>query len=30
LYQNYALDVMTMRWGRLDDGTMEFKRSNRS
>ena len=30
LYQNYALDVMTMRFGRLDDGTMEFKRSPRS
>jgi monooxygenase len=26
LYQNYALDVMTMRFGRLDDGAMEFRK----
>ena len=24
LYQNYALDLMTLRFGRIDDGTMEF------
>jgi monooxygenase len=27
LYQNYALDLVTMRYGRINDGTMEFKRS---
>ena len=27
LYQNYALDVLALRLGRVDDGTMEF--SNR-
>lgn len=26
LYQNYALDLVTLRFGKLDDGTMEFKR----
>ena len=26
LYQNYFLDMVTFRLGRLDDGTMEFKR----
>ncbi len=24
LYQNYALDIMTLRFGKLDDGAMEF------
>lgn len=24
LYQNYALDLVTLRYGKLDDGTMEF------
>ena len=24
LYQNYALDVVTLRYGKVDDGTMEF------
>jgi monooxygenase len=24
LYQNYALDLMTLRYGRVDDGTMTF------
>jgi monooxygenase len=27
LYQNYLLDMLTFRLGRLDDGTMEFWRS---
>lgn len=26
LYQNYLLDMLTFRLGRLDDGTMEFRR----
>ena len=26
LYQNYALDLMTLRHGKLDDGTLVFKR----
>lgn len=26
LYQNYLLDLMALRFGRLDDGTMEFAR----
>ncbi len=26
LYQNYALDLMTLRYGKLDDGTLMFKR----
>ncbi len=26
LYQNYALDLVTLRYGAVDDGTMEFKR----
>ena len=26
LYQNYALDLITLRYGAVDDGTMEFKR----
>ncbi|MDE2465165.1 MAG: NAD(P)/FAD-dependent oxidoreductase [Alphaproteobacteria bacterium] len=25
LYQNYALDLVTLRYGRIDDGTLEFK-----
>lgn len=25
LYQNYILDLMTLKYGRLEDGTMEFK-----
>ena len=24
LYQNYALDIMTLRYGSVDDGVMEF------
>ena len=24
LYQNYALDIVTLRYGRVDDGVMEF------
>ena len=24
LYQNYALDIMALGWGRVDDGAMEF------
>jgi cation diffusion facilitator CzcD-associated flavoprotein CzcO len=24
LHQNYALDIASLRWGRVDDGTMEF------
>ncbi len=27
LYQNYLLDLLTMRFGRLDDGVMEFRRA---
>ena len=27
LYQNYALDLLSLRFGRLNDGTMEFKRA---
>jgi hypothetical protein len=26
VYQNYLLDLLTMRFGRLDDGAMEFAR----
>ena len=26
LYQNYALDIMTLRFGALEDGTMEYTR----
>ena len=26
LYQNYALDRVTLRHGRLDDGAMKFSR----
>jgi cation diffusion facilitator CzcD-associated flavoprotein CzcO len=26
LYQNYALDLVTLRFGSMDDGTMEFSR----
>jgi monooxygenase len=26
LYQNYALDLLLLRFGRVDDGTMEFSR----
>ena len=26
LYQNYALDLMTLRFGKIDDGTLMFKR----
>nr|AYM53460.1 flavin-binding family monooxygenase [Cystobacter sp.] len=29
LYQNYALDLLTLRFGRVDDGTMEFSRAAR-
>jgi hypothetical protein len=28
LFQNYALDVLTLRFGSLDDGTMEFGRTH--
>jgi monooxygenase len=28
LYQNYALDTLALRLGRVDDGAMEFVRSN--
>ena len=24
LYQNYALDLVTLRYGKVDDGVMEF------
>ncbi|QRO01848.1 NAD(P)/FAD-dependent oxidoreductase [Archangium violaceum] len=27
LYQNYALDLFTLRFGKVDDGTMEFSRA---
>jgi monooxygenase len=27
LYQNYALDILTLRFGALEDGTMEFSRT---
>lgn len=27
LYQNYALDILSLRFGALDDGTMRFSRS---
>jgi cation diffusion facilitator CzcD-associated flavoprotein CzcO len=30
LYQNYVLDLFTMRFGDVDDGTMEFSRAPRS
>ncbi|MEI9886162.1 MAG: NAD(P)/FAD-dependent oxidoreductase [Rhizomicrobium sp.] len=26
LYQNYALDMLTLRYGRIDDGTMQFEK----
>jgi cation diffusion facilitator CzcD-associated flavoprotein CzcO len=29
LYQNYLLDLLTLRFGRLNDGTMEFRRLRR-
>jgi hypothetical protein len=25
LYQNYAFDIMMLRYGRVDDGVMEFQ-----
>jgi monooxygenase len=25
LHQNYALDIMSLRYGRVEDGAMEFK-----
>ena len=28
LYQNYALDMFTLRFGRVDDGTMTFSRAS--
>jgi cation diffusion facilitator CzcD-associated flavoprotein CzcO len=28
LYQNYALDTLSLRLGKVDDGTMEFSRRN--
>jgi cation diffusion facilitator CzcD-associated flavoprotein CzcO len=30
LYQNYVLDLLTLRFGKVDDGTMEFSRAPRS
>jgi cation diffusion facilitator CzcD-associated flavoprotein CzcO len=27
LYQNYALDLLTLRFGRIDDGTIQFARA---
>ncbi len=27
LYQNYALDLVTLRYGKVDDGTMEFAKA---
>ena len=30
LYQNYALDLMTLRYGAVEDGTMEFAPLNRA
>jgi cation diffusion facilitator CzcD-associated flavoprotein CzcO len=27
LYQNYALDIVTLRFGRIDDGTMQFSKA---
>jgi hypothetical protein len=24
LYQNYALDILTLKFGKVDDGVMEF------
>jgi monooxygenase len=29
LHQNYALDLLALRFGRVDDGTMEFTRIER-
>ena len=26
LYQNYVLDILTLRFGKVDDGTMEFRK----
>jgi hypothetical protein len=28
LYQNYALDIMTLRYGSVDDGVMEFAKAS--
>jgi cation diffusion facilitator CzcD-associated flavoprotein CzcO len=28
LYQNYALDMMALRFGKVDDGTMQFSRAH--
>ena len=30
LYQNYALDLVTLRYGKLDDGTLAFRRPRQS
>jgi monooxygenase len=30
LHQNYALDMLTLRYGRIDDGTLEFSAPNRA
>jgi monooxygenase len=27
LYQNYALDIMTLRFGAIEDGSLEFSTS---
>jgi cation diffusion facilitator CzcD-associated flavoprotein CzcO len=29
LYQNYALDLLTLRYGKVDDGTLEFSKPHR-
>jgi monooxygenase len=29
LYQNYALDIVSLRFGRIDDGVMQYSRSQR-
>jgi cation diffusion facilitator CzcD-associated flavoprotein CzcO len=28
LYQNYALDMLTLRFGKIDDGTMKFEKAH--
>jgi len=30
LHQNYALDLLTLRFGEVDDGTLEFSRASKS
>ncbi len=29
LYQNYALDMMTLRYSRIDDGTLKFEKKHK-